>query len=126
MFVVYISMVEEGVVMKIECVYSGLVKNGGKFVDVMWVCDLDVLVVVMVFKFILKSDCSAFDAFGRVMCGMFRKNDCVCVFGENFFLDDEEDSVVKNVMNMWIYEVCYCIFIKEARAGVWVFIEGID
>ena len=126
MLVANVPTPEEGAAMKVERTYSGPVKGGGKLVDAMLACDPEAPVVVMVSKLIPKSDCSAFDALGRVMCGTLRKHDRVRVLGENFSPDDEEDAVMKHVTNLWIYEARYRIPIKEARAGSWVLIEGID
>ena len=126
MLVAHVPTPEEGASMKVERTYSGPIRGGGKLVDAMLACDPEAPAVVMISKLIPKSDCSAFDALGRVMCGTLKKGDHVRVLGENFSPDDEEDAVVKAVTNMWIYEARYRIPIKEARAGAWVLIEGVD
>ncbi len=126
MLATHIPSAEDAAATKIERAYSGPVKNGGKLVDAMLACDPDAPAVVMISKLIPKSDCSAFDALGRVMCGTIKKNDRVRVLGENFSPDDDEDCVVKTVSNMWMYEARYRIPIDEARAGAWVLLEGID
>lgn len=126
MLIRYIPTATEGAATKVERTYCGQVHSGGKLVSAMKACDPSAPAVVMVTKLIPKSDCSAFDALGRVMCGTLKKNDRVRVLGENFSPDDEEDCVVKTVSNMWVYEARYRIPVKEATAGSWVLIEGID
>lgn len=122
----HIPTAEEGNAIKVDRAYSGPIHAGNKLVDAMKACDVDAPPVVIISKLIPKSDCSSFDALGRVMCGTLKVNDRVRVLGENFSPDDEEDCVVKTVSNMWIYEARYRIPVKEARAGAWVLIEGVD
>jgi len=126
MLIRYIPTATEGAANKVERTYCGQVHSGGKLVGAMKACDPSAPAVVMVTKLIPKSDCSAFDALGRVMCGTLKKNDRVRVLGENFSPDDEEDCVIKTVSNMWVYEARYRIPVKQATAGSWVLIEGID
>jgi len=122
----HIPTAEEGNAVKVDRAYSGPIHSGSKLVEAMKACDVDAPPVVIVSKLIPKSDCSSFDALGRVMCGTLRLDDRVRVLGENFSPDDEEDCVVKTVTNLWLYEARYRIPIKEARAGAWVLIEGVD
>lgn len=46
--------------------------------------------------------------------------------GENYSLNDEEDSRVLSVGRLWIYEARYKIEVNRVPAGSWVLIEGID
>ena len=122
----HIPTAVEGNAVKVDRAYSGPIHTGNKLVDAMKACDVNAPPVVIISKLIPKSDCSSFDALGRVMCGTLKVHDRVRVLGENFSPDDEEDCVVKTVSNMWIYEARYRIPVKEARAGAWVLIEGVD
>lgn len=98
-------------------------------------------------------DCVCFHVFGRVFSGTLHTNQQVRVLGENYSLQDEEDSRILNVGRLWIYEARYNIVFKisstniiynytklilvyilfrykievsRVPAGNWVLIEGID
>lgn len=48
-----------------------------------------------------------FHAFGRVMSGTIHANQEVRVLGENYTLEDEEDSRITYVGRLWIAEARY-------------------
>lgn len=52
-------------------------------------------------------DCTFFYVLGRVMSGTLHANQEVRVLGENYTLQDEEDSRVLTVGRLWIYEARY-------------------
>ena len=78
----HIPTAEEGNAIKVDRAYSGPIHAGNKLVDAMKACDVDAPPVVIISKLIPKSDCSSFDALGRVMCGTLKVNDRVRVLGE--------------------------------------------
>jgi U5 small nuclear ribonucleoprotein component len=55
----------------------------------------------------IPQDCSSFDAFGRIISGTLRPGDRVRVLGEAYTPDDEEDSAVAEVSNVWVYQARY-------------------
>ncbi|KAF2310524.1 hypothetical protein GH714_013541 [Hevea brasiliensis] len=68
--------------------------------------------MVNVTKLYPKSDCSSFDAFGRVYSGKIMTGQSVKVLGEGYSPDDEEDMTVKEVTKLWVY---------QAREDVYIF-----
>lgn len=52
-------------------------------------------------------DCTFFLVLGRVMSGTLHADQEVRVLGENYTLQDEEDSRVLTVGRLWVYEARY-------------------
>ena len=50
---------------------------------------------MMISKLFPKTDCSAFDAFGRVMAGTLKKGQSVRVLGESYSPDDEVGGLLR-------------------------------
>jgi U5 small nuclear ribonucleoprotein component len=73
-----------------------------------------------------KYDYISFDAFGRVLSGTIKKGDIVKVLGEKYNLTEQEDMIVKEVTNMWIFQSRYRVEINKVPVGNWVLLEGID
>eukprot|EP00798_Chlamydomonas_sp_ICE-L_P019957 gene19957-26665_t len=82
--------------------------------------------VMHISKLFPKQDCQSFDAFGRIMSGTIRPGDQIKVLGEGFTPDDEEDSAVATVSNVYVYQARYRVPVSKAVAGNLVLIEGID
>ncbi|KAL8136045.1 110 kDa U5 small nuclear ribonucleoprotein component CLO [Apium graveolens] len=82
--------------------------------------------MVHVTKLYPKSDCSVFDAFGRVYSGELHTGQTLRVLGEGYSPDDEEDMTIKEVMKLWVYQARYRIPVGKAPPGSWVLIEGVD
>jgi U5 small nuclear ribonucleoprotein component len=82
--------------------------------------------MVHVTKLYPTQDATQFHAFGRVISGTLYSGEQVRVLGENYTLDDEEDSKICQVGRLWISEARYTIEISRAPAGNFVLIEGID
>jgi len=125
----HLPTAKEGAPGKISRTYTGpLATEGGAFgvVAAMQGCDAGGPVQVMVSKLFPKSDCSAFDALGRVMSGTLKKGMQVRVLGESYSPDDEEDCAVKTITALWVCQARHRIPVEEAVAGNWVLIEGID
>lgn len=55
-------------------------------------------------------DCTFFLVLGRVMSGTLHANQEVRVLGENYTLQDEEDSRVLTVGRLWVYEARFAVF----------------
>ena len=75
-------------------------------------------VVIYVAKLFPKPDCSSFDAFGRVFSGSIKSGDKVRVLGQSYTPDDEEDSAVAQVSQVWVFMGRYRIPVSKGMAGV--------
>ena len=62
----------------------------------------------------------------EVQAGTLRVGDSVKVLGESYSLDDQEDSAVKLVSRLWVYNARYRIEVSEVPAGCWALIEGVE
>ena len=90
---------------KIEATYSGALT--APFVGAMTACDADGLLMVNLTKMYHKPDCESFDAFGRVLSGTLKVGSEVKVLGEAYSLDDQEDSAVRTISKLWLYQARY-------------------
>jgi len=96
-------------------VYSNIIK-----------CDSHGTLCLNVIKLYHKYDYLTFDSFGRVLSGTIKKNDIVKILGEKYNLSEQEDMIIKEVTNMWIFQSRYRVEINKVPAGNWVLLEGID
>ncbi|XP_065839925.1 116 kDa U5 small nuclear ribonucleoprotein component-like [Oscarella lobularis] len=124
MCVAYIPSPLAGAERKVEHIYTGpLDENLGA---AMMECDSDGPLMVNVTKLYPSQDASTFYGFGRVISGTLRANSEVKVLGEQYSLEDEEDSRVVTAGRLWISEARYTIEVSQVPAGNWVLIEGVD
>jgi 116 kDa U5 small nuclear ribonucleoprotein component len=73
--------------------------------------------MVYISKLFPKPDCSSFDAFGRVFSGTVKPGDKVRVLGESYTPEDEEDSAIAQISDVWIFMGRYRIPVTKAPAG---------
>eukprot|EP00397_Hematodinium_sp_SG-2012_P009468 GEMP01009553.1.p1 GENE.GEMP01009553.1~~GEMP01009553.1.p1 ORF type:complete len:975 (-),score=208.20 GEMP01009553.1:420-3344(-) len=109
---------------KTEHIYSG--NQAGVVARSMKKLDKNGPLMVHTVKNYHRPDMSCFDCFGRVMSGTLYKGDFVKILGENYSLDDDEDSCVKEVQKLWIYQGRYRVEVSHVPAGNWVLIGGVD
>ena len=79
-------------------------------------CNPDGELIVHVTKLYPSQDATIFEAFGRVMSGTIEHHKNVKVLGEGFSLDDDEDSRVEKVNNLFISEARFVSPIQIARS----------
>lgn len=104
-----------GGAVQVSRVYTG--PQDSEIATHMKMCNAKGPTVIHVAKLFPKPDCSAFDAFGRVMSGYVRPGQRVKVLGEGYTPEDEEDSASATVTNVWIYQARYRIPISRGVAG---------
>lgn len=109
---------------KVDHIYTG-VKDGVLYDD-MLKCNQNGLLMVHSSKMYPTEDCTFFQVLARVLSGTLHAGQEVRVLGENYSLQDEEDSRVLQVGRLWIYEARYKVELNRVPAGNWVLIEGID
>ncbi|KAJ6847820.1 putative 116 kDa U5 small nuclear ribonucleoprotein component [Iris pallida] len=124
MLVQHIPSAKDAASKKVEHIYTG--PQDSYIAEAMKDCDPSGPLMVNVTKLYPKSDCSVFDAFGRVYSGTIQTGQTLRVLGEKYSPDDEEDMTVKEVTKLWVYQARYRIPISKAPAGSWVLIEGVD
>ncbi|KAK7860683.1 110 kda u5 small nuclear ribonucleoprotein component clo, partial [Quercus suber] len=124
MLVQHIPSPKASATRKVDHIYTG--PKDSMIYKAMKNCDPEGPLMVNVTKLYPKSDCSVFDAFGRVYSGRIRTGQTVRVLGEGYSPDDEEDMTVKEVTKLWVYQARDRTPIAEAPAGSWVLIEGVD
>ncbi|KAJ4731396.1 elongation factor family protein [Rhynchospora pubera] len=124
MLVKHIPSAKQAASTKVEHLYTGPLDSSVGLA--MKGCDPNGPLMVNITKLYPKSDCSVFDAFGRVYSGTMQTGQTVRVLGEGYSPDDEEDMTVKEVTKLWVYQARYRIPISKALAGSWVLIEGVD
>uniref|UniRef100_A0A8C2DCD5 116 kDa U5 small nuclear ribonucleoprotein component n=1 Tax=Cyprinus carpio TaxID=7962 RepID=A0A8C2DCD5_CYPCA len=89
-------------------------------------CDPDGPLMCHTTKMYSTDDGVQFHAFGRVLSGTLQAGQPVKVLGENYSLEDEEDSQICTVGRLWISVARYQIEVNRVPAGNWVLIEGCD
>lgn len=124
MLVNHIPSAKQSAPKKVDHIYTGV--KDSRIYKSMEECDLSGPLMVNITKLYPKSDCSVFDAFGRVYSGTINTGQTVKVLGEGYSPDDEEDMTVKEVTKLWVYQARYRIPVNKAPPGSWVLIEGVD
>lgn len=109
---------------KVEHVYTGSFETD--LASSMFNCDPDGPLVVHTTKNYSTADATVFHIFGRVFSGTLHCNQQVKILGENYTLQDEEDSRYCQVGRIWIYNARYRVEVNRIPAGNWVLIEGIE
>ncbi|RWW27357.1 hypothetical protein GW17_00008209 [Ensete ventricosum] len=124
MLVQHIPSARDAAMKKVEHIYTG--PQDSYVAEAMKNCDPYGPLMINITKLYPKSDCSVFDAFGRVYSGTIQTGQTLRVLGEGYSPEDEEDMTVKEVTKLWVYQARYRIPISKAPAGSWVLIEGVD
>ncbi|KAH8481757.1 hypothetical protein POPTR_018G114900v4 [Populus trichocarpa] len=124
MLVKHIPSAKVAAARKVDHTYTG--PKDSMIYQAMLDCDPAGPLMVNVTKLYPKSDCSSFDAFGRVYSGKIMTGQSVKVLGEGYSPEDEEDMTVKEVTKLWVYQARYRLPISMAPPGSWVLIEGVD
>lgn len=109
---------------KIAHIWKGPIESplGQSMID----CNANGPLVVHTTKLYSTQDATSFNVFGLVLSGTLYAKQSVKILGENYSMDDEEDSRIMSVGKLWIYEGRYSIEVNRVPAGNWVLIEGID
>ncbi|EDQ85001.1 uncharacterized protein MONBRDRAFT_39046 [Monosiga brevicollis MX1] len=111
---------------KVELNYSGPLSEDDELARAMMTCDPKGPLMVNITKLLVSQDGSRFDAFGRVMSGTLEAHTDVKVLGENYTVDDPEDSCIERISHLYVSEARYRIEVNRVPAGNWVLIQGID
>lgn len=109
---------------KIEHIYTG--GSDSDLVEHMCQCDPDGPLMIHTTKLYPTQDATSFHVLGRIICGTLLANQEVRILGENYSLQDEEDSRFGQVGRLWISEARYKVEVNRVPAGNWILIEGID
>ncbi|XP_076812809.1 116 kDa U5 small nuclear ribonucleoprotein component-like [Clavelina lepadiformis] len=110
---------------KVAHTYSGPLDDS-ELAVAMQSCDPDGPLMVHTCKMYSTEDGVSFRVFGRVISGTVHAGDVVKVLGENYTLEDEEDSRVLTMGRLWINEARYTVEVNRVPAGNWVLMEGVD
>ncbi|XP_014666920.1 PREDICTED: 116 kDa U5 small nuclear ribonucleoprotein component-like [Priapulus caudatus] len=109
---------------KVEHIYTGPMDT--ELAEAMFQCDSEGPLMVHTTKQYPTQDATAFHVFGRILSGTLYAGQEIRILGENYSLQDEEDSRVLQAGRLWISEARYKVEVNRAPAGNWVLIEGID
>ncbi|XP_051904585.1 116 kDa U5 small nuclear ribonucleoprotein component [Hippocampus zosterae] len=124
MCVQHIPSPQEGARNKIEHTYTGGLDSD--LGEAMTECDPEGPLMCHTTKMYSTEDGVQFHAFGRVLSGTIQAGQPVKVLGENYTLEDEEDSQICTVGRLWISVARYQVEVNRVPAGNWVLIEGCD
>ncbi|MBN3288485.1 U5S1 protein, partial [Polyodon spathula] len=124
MCVQHIPSPQDGARNKIEHSYNGGLDSD--LGEAMAECDPDGPLMCHTTKMYSTEDGVQFHAFGRVLSGTIHAGQPVKVLGENYTLEDEEDSQICTIGRLWISVARYQIEVNRVPAGNWVLIEGCD
>ncbi|XP_032831531.1 116 kDa U5 small nuclear ribonucleoprotein component [Petromyzon marinus] len=124
MCVEHVPSPQAGARTKIEHTYTGPLDT--ELADAMLDCDPDGPLMCHTTKMYSTEDGVHFHAFGRVLGGTLHAGQDARVLGENYTLEDEEDSRICAVGRLWISVARYRIEVSRVPAGNWVLIEGVD
>ncbi|CAI8001674.1 116 kDa U5 small nuclear ribonucleoprotein component [Geodia barretti] len=108
---------------KVQSTYTGPLDD--QLAEAMTSCDPEGPLMLHVTKLFPNQDLTMFHAFGRVISGTLYAGQQVRVLGENYTLEDEEDSKIAQVGRLWIAEARYTVELNRVPAGNWILVEGI-
>jgi len=120
----HVKSAKEGAKSKVEHTYTG--PQNSSLAQAMHECDPEGPLMIHTCKMYSTDDGVSFRVFGRVMSGTIRADQVVKVLGENYSLDDEEDSRVVTMGRLWVSEARYTVEVSRVPAGNWVLMEGVD
>uniref|UniRef100_A0A2C9JTD6 116 kDa U5 small nuclear ribonucleoprotein component n=1 Tax=Biomphalaria glabrata TaxID=6526 RepID=A0A2C9JTD6_BIOGL len=109
---------------KIEHIYTGPMDSD--LAEEMIQCEAEGPLMIHTTKLYPTEDGTSFHVFGRVISGTLYASQEVRILGENYTLQDEEDSRLGQVGRLWIAEARYKIEVNRVSCGNWILIEGID
>ncbi|BFY97191.1 hypothetical protein BsWGS_00231 [Bradybaena similaris] len=109
---------------KVEHIYTGPLDSD--LAEEMVLCEAEGPLMIHTTKLYPNEDGTSFHVFGRVMSGTLYANQEVRILGENYTLQDEEDSRLGQVGRLWIAEARYRIEVSRVSSGNWILIEGVD
>ncbi|GFN80643.1 116 kda u5 small nuclear ribonucleoprotein component protein [Plakobranchus ocellatus] len=109
---------------KVEHIYTGPADSD--LAEEMSQCEAEGPLMIHTTKLFPTEDGTSFHVFGRVMSGTLYANQEVRILGENYTLQDEEDSRMGQVGRLWIAEARYKIEVNRVSCGNWILIEGVD
>ncbi|CBY20276.1 unnamed protein product [Oikopleura dioica] len=115
---------KEGNTRIMQDAYAGTMKSD--FAQEVVKCDSNGPLVVYITKMFSTHDATRFNAYGRVISGTINSHSEVKILGENYSLDDEEDSRIMRCGRLWITQARYTCEVDRVPAGSMVLIEGID
>ncbi|XP_022313833.2 116 kDa U5 small nuclear ribonucleoprotein component-like isoform X2 [Crassostrea virginica] len=124
MCVNFIKSPVENAQTKIEHIYTGT--SDSDLMETMCQCDPDGPLMIHTTKLYPTQDATSFHVLGRIISGTLLANQEVRILGENYSLQDEEDSRFGQVGRLWISEARYKVEVNRVPAGNWILIEGID
>ena len=82
--------------------------------------------ICSVYKLYHKYDHLSFDLFGRVLSGTIKQKMRILIMGENYTLEETEDSYINEVKILQIHQTRYKININKVPLGNFVLIDGSD
>jgi 116 kDa U5 small nuclear ribonucleoprotein component len=124
MIIQHVPSPVEGNKRQLEKYYTGPLDS--EMAESMLQCNGDGPLVVEVTKLFTSSDAQSFDAFGRILSGTASPDQPVRVLGENFTLDDEEDSAPAMISTAALTCSRYQIPFSGVPAGNLVLLSGIS
>ncbi|EGD82082.1 Eftud2 protein [Salpingoeca rosetta] len=122
----FVPSPKENAPTKVHLNYTGPLGDDEPLGKALLACDPNGPLMINVVKLYSSQDGTRFDAFGRVMSGTLYNHTDVKVLGENYTLDDPEDSCVERASKLFIPEARYKVEVNRVPAGNWVLIQGID
>ena len=124
MIVQHIPSPAAGASRNIERYYTG--PGDSSLAESMLKCDAEGPLVIQITKLFTNPTISGFYAFGRIMSGTAEPNQRVRVLGENYTLDDEEDSSLATIDSTFIACSRYNIPTSGVPAGNLVLLSGVE
>jgi len=109
---------------KVEHCYTGPLTSD--LAESMINCNPEGTLLVHTSKQYPTQDGTAFHVFGRIFSGTLQSGQMVRILGENYSIDDEEDSRLLQAGRLWIFNARYKVELNRIPVGNWVLIEGVD
>jgi len=115
---------EEGSKRKISNLYTG--NRNTNFYQEIIKASPDGPLICCVYKLYHKYDHLSFDLFGRVLSGTIKQKMKILIMGENYTLEETEDSYINDIKILQVHQTRYKININKVPLGNFVLIDGSD